>query len=867
MMRWLISLFLCNSYTLRTPPLHIPFLLVTIAVLASSCGTRAYQNVNARYNGYFYANEYVNEVYQEIEDAYEYDFNDLLRIYPEIDSSTIQGNKEKLDDAFKKSSQVIEWYPSSDWVDDNYLVIGKIRYLRAEFQFAVETFQYVYNKSKDAPTRQRALLLLMRTYMDMGELDLTYEVMDFIEEEQLTVDNAITYKMQQAFLHQRLSEIDEMQTDLTAVVNYIPERDQRGRANFILGQLAERSGDFPQALGYYQQAIKGNPPYELLFHTEIRKLAVTNIQSEEDVARAYKTYNKLLKDGKNREYQDKIYYSMGRLEQRRKEYQKAITNYLKALEVEEPNPRTQGLASLRIAQIYYDEYENYRFSSTYYDSTVLKLPETEPGYERIQERQIVLKDLVTELNIIDKNDSLLALSELSPVQLDAYLDQYLNRLEAQEAEENERKRKRDNSFSGANTAIDNPTNIPSDGTWYFYNVAAVGQGQQEFQRNWGNRALEDDWRRSQKISIVSSDDNAIVTNTEESVDEPEETTDNFDRSGKKEVLMATVPRSVEEKAQLNMEVANALFNAGRIYRFGLEREDLSEETYLELLRRYPDSDLRLETLYALYTLNEEKNSTLAEQYKGSIIQDYPDSLITKLLINPNYLVEQEQRNQELQLVYKDIYQVYEQGDYQKADQMITQALAHFEDVDFLQNVELLAAIIKGRTEGLFSYEQKLQAFSEKYPEGELHDYALFLLEKINPAKEEIATPEDQFEFSEDFKQLHLIGISFNTSLNSMQTIKAFIETFNQENFSKQRLSVGFLNFNKDEQSGMLFINSFKTKSAAITYNLALGKALEDLDRQSDPIFHNFAISRDNFTLLFQSKKLDDYLKFNKRFYQ
>jgi hypothetical protein len=155
---------------LRNQAKHILMCLIT-GILVSSCGTKAYQNVNARYNGYFYANEYVNQVYQQIEDSYEYNFNDLLKIYPDIDSSTISGNQEMLDDAFKKSSQVIEWYPTSDWVDDNYLVIGQIRYLRAEFQFAVETFQYVYNKSDDAPTRQKALLLLMRTYMDMDELN------------------------------------------------------------------------------------------------------------------------------------------------------------------------------------------------------------------------------------------------------------------------------------------------------------------------------------------------------------------------------------------------------------------------------------------------------------------------------------------------------------------------------------------------------------------------------------------------------------------------------------------------------------------------------------------------------------------------
>jgi len=853
---------------LRNHSSHILFVLLLLLLLSAGCGTKAYQNINARYNGYFYANEFINEVYQDIEEAYAYNFNDLLKIYPDIDSSTIQGNKEKLDEAFKKSSQVIEWYPTSDWVDDNYLVIGKIRYLRAEFQFAVETFQYVYNKSDDAPTRQKALILLMRTYMDMGEIELTNEVMDYIDKENLTVENAIDYKLQQAFLHQRLGETDLMREDLAAVAQYIPEKDPKGRAYFILGQLAEREGDFSNALAYYNQAIKGSPPYELLFHTQLRKMGVTDIRNDSDGEKAYAFYEKLLKDGKNAEYQDKIYYSMGRLEQRRKEHQRAITNYLRALDVEQPNPRTQGLASLRIAQIYYDEFENYRYASTYYDSTIMKLPEDEPGYERIVKRQEVLKELVKELNVIDKNDSLLALSELSDIQLDAFLDQYLDKEEAKKAAARKRANQRQNSFAGANAVIDSgaDTDQPTDGTWYFYNIVAVGQGQQEFQKNWGNRPLADDWRRSQKTTIGISNDTQAEQAEEAAVEEQEAAPEDDDRAVQKQALLASVPRTEEEKTQLNLAIAQSLFECGRIYRFGLEREDLSEEAYLSLLSRYPRTQLRLEALYALYTLNEQKNVNQAIGYKETIIEDYPDSLIAKLLINPNYLVEKEQRNQALQQVYEQIYYTYDQGNYVQADQMIRQALADFEDVDFLQNVELLAAIIKGRTEGLFSYEKALQEFSAKYREGELHAYAQELLNTVNPAKNDIVL-DDDFEFSEDFKQLHLVAVTFSLELTDPEELKVFIESFNSENFDRQRLSVGFMNFDNEAQSGIMFVNSFKTKSASMTYNLALTEALNKRESQSDPFFHNFAISRDNFTMLFQSKRLEDYLEFNKKFYQ
>ena len=151
--------------------------------------------MNARYNGYFYADLYLTEVFTEIANSYQYNYDQILKIYPDIDSGIIKSNKQKLEDAFKKSSQVIEWYGSSDWTDDNYLIIGKIRHLRAEFQFAIETLQYINQTSTDDPTRHAALIVLMQTYMDSGDKEKAIDVANFLETQQLTEENMANYKV------------------------------------------------------------------------------------------------------------------------------------------------------------------------------------------------------------------------------------------------------------------------------------------------------------------------------------------------------------------------------------------------------------------------------------------------------------------------------------------------------------------------------------------------------------------------------------------------------------------------------------------------------------------------------------------------
>ncbi len=47
-------------------------------------------------------------------------------------------------------------------------------------------------------------------------------------------------------------------------------------------------------------------------------------------------------------------------------------------------------------------------------------------------------------------------------------------------------------------------NIEQEGKWYFYNQAALTFGRTEFRRRWGDRPLEDNWRRYNKTRVSMS---------------------------------------------------------------------------------------------------------------------------------------------------------------------------------------------------------------------------------------------------------------------------------------------------------------------------------------------------------------------------
>ena len=63
---------------------------------------------------------------------------------------------------------------------------------------------------------------------------------------------------------------------------------------------------------------------------------------------------------------------------------------------------------------------------------------------------------------------------------------------------------RDNSYGVEYTGQDG--NPGFSGKWYLYNVTALNYGRSEFLKKWGNRPLEDNWRRKNKSETSETEE-------------------------------------------------------------------------------------------------------------------------------------------------------------------------------------------------------------------------------------------------------------------------------------------------------------------------------------------------------------------------
>ncbi len=851
-----------------------------IVLLVAGCAAESkgpvaniYHNITARYNAYFLAKEKMEEVEDALAQAQERNFNKLLYIFPEVDTTVVSGLKPQLEDILKKASIAIERHKNSKWVDDSYILVGKTRFYSGEFEHAVETYKYVNVKSEDDAARHQALINLMRAFIDHQELNNAKAVADYLRKEKLNKENIRKYHQVLAYFYQHREEWEPMAAALQIAAPLTPKDEGRARLYFLLGQLYQQLGQDKEAYESFRKSLKSNPDYELSFYARLNMAQVFDLTEGEDEKKMRRYFTKLLKDKKNREYRDKIYYELGRFEERQEHLEAAIENYKKSAQASIDNSRQKSYAYLALGELYYDNYGDYRTAKLYYDSTMVQLPTDELNYAQVEKRQQVLNELVTQLNTVQEQDSLVRLVQLDSTALRTFLEDVARK---QIAEEERQARLVENaSFNqvnvrpGFNTVRDNfglmGGNQAASGEWYFYNNSLLSIGRSEFIKQWGERPLQDNWRR---LSRDQRENTNVITQEQE--------IENFSEGAaaptldpaeiiatRTNELYNSLPLAEEQRLQAFEMVETAFYKLGKIYNYDLHEREKSIGSFETLLERFPSSEYRPEVLYQLYLIYQGNDDALAQRYKEELISNFPNTTFAKVAENPNYQEESNQASTYLKKVYAEAYRFYEKTQYKKADSILNVNLRQYPENSFSEQLKLLQILVKGKTEGTAPYQYALGQFIENAQNERLRAYAAELLQASYAYGENKAKREGT-RFIEDFNQPHYFILVYENEKNLADTLIRTIDSFILNYEKVPGLKATNLSLN-DKQS-MVYVSQFPDRSAAVQYfrELERRKLIPEVAKNANPKL--FVISRDNFQILYDTKDLNSYLKFFTKFY-
>lgn len=844
--------------------IYITLSILLLAGCSSQSNTvtsKAFHNTTAHFNGYWYAKEEITKIEKDNLKAHVDDYNEILLLYPPLDSMRAKGYDKEIQEAIKMASLSIQRHPNSKWVDDAYILVGKARLLSLDWGNAIPTFKFVNTKSKDPDARHEAIIQLARTFTEHGEYNNAVAAFDFLEKEKLSKVNQKNFYLQRAHYYQKRENYDYMVRNLSKVIPLLKKKDRKGRVYFIIGQVYQELGFEAEAYNFYKKTIATNPDYEIDFYARLYMAQVAEISRSRDLASARKSFRKLLKDSKNKNFRDKIYYEMGVFEFKQHNLNEAITNYNLAVR-EGSNKQIDGEAYLRLGEIYYDTLRNYPLSQAYYDSAVSSLPTTYENYKAIQARQKVLNEFVKNLNIITWQDSLLVMAKMDTASLRKHIASVLESQKKPEVKTSKKKKARA-SINQVSSSITNTDASFQLSDWYFGNPTAVAIGQTEFSRVWGSFPLTDNWRRASRATggISRYQPDQPVAETARPVAAADVPIVNpvqveFDR------ILKELPLTDSAVVQANGKIEAAYFRLGDIYYFDLKETDNAVTSYETLLTRYPETDFRAETLYKLYLIFKDSNPAKAEQFASELKRKFPESSYARILVNPNYLRESGLVVEQQKLIYEKAYGHFYAGDYGSAAILIEEAIT-LGETEFIPNLRLLSVLLVGKTENISQYQLRLEEFIKENTGTDLAKYAQRLLD-TSRAYTLQREKEKGIQYIPSFEESHFFVLISEKKDAMGDAAAKTLEQFNATAFKDSKLKVSNLILN--DTYTLTLVSDLPGLAAAKEYYKSFSEKRDSLSGLKNYKFSYFVITKDNFDIFYRTKGIDEYTRFFEKNY-
>ena len=173
-------------------------------------------------------------------------------------------------------------------MDYSYNLVGLASLYGHELETAIETFIYVNSNSNDENARHSALVYLMRTFIEYGELNNALAVSDYLKKEKLNKKNLKTLYLTRAYFYQKRNDLDNMVNNMVLAAPLLSFKDEKARIYFIIGQVYQSLGFESEAYSNYRKCLSSNPNYELSFYAKLNMAQVTELKDLSDVKRVRK---------------------------------------------------------------------------------------------------------------------------------------------------------------------------------------------------------------------------------------------------------------------------------------------------------------------------------------------------------------------------------------------------------------------------------------------------------------------------------------------------------------------------------------------------------------------------------------------------
>ncbi len=869
--------------------------LLFILLVAYSCSTkknsftrRVFHNLTGHYNMYWNGRESLREGVAELNKSAKDNYNLILPVFNYGTEANAQSLNPYMDKAIEKASinvqrhsMYFEHKEQVRWIDDSYFLIGQAYFYKQEYHKAKRTFEYVMNKYKDEEIRYEAMLWLAGCYNQMEKYKKAQSTLDYLKNEMDKdpgdVPSSVIkgFPLVKANMYILQEKYDQAIDYLVDAVYQRQKKAIDARVKFILGQIYQSQDELYRASDYYMATIKRNPSYELSFNAAINLATCYDTRYEEGSKAIRKKLDKMLKEDKNLDYRDQIYYALSDVAYKDNEDSLAIDYLRLSVATSVSNDFQKATSAIKLGTYFFDG-KKYRMAQAYYDTAIQVMPKEFPDYEKIKASSEFLNELVENLIVVQTEDSLQMLASMSETDRNVIIDKIIEELKAKEEKEKEEAEMREQM---AASSLNNPgTSSPTmggptgRGKWYFYNPQTLNFGFGEFKKKWGNRKLEDNWFLSNKKAIANFEEEELITENDSLSTGNDSTAVVSNDAHQRAYYLKDLPMTEEKLDASNLKVIDAMYNLGFIYKDKFSDLPRSNESFEGLISRYPENEHLLQTYYQLYRSFTKMDSIdKAEYYKSLLVQQFPDSDYAKLLLDPDYYKELEAEKNRAITLYNETYDHYASGHYYTVYSNSNRALSTFEEPEeILAKFEYLRALAIGKIEVVDSLQVALEELVKKYPGSEVKPLAQNILDYLNgpidttSAKEE---PQESFDLSMyEFnpKSKQIFALVLDDSKVNINAIKVRISDFNSKYYSLDNISI--TNILLNSSTHFVMVGNFNTVERALNYYHAIMSNEYVFANLSEDDYNGFVIAQENYPVFYKDKDVDKYLAFFKQNY-
>lgn len=737
-----------------------------------------YQNTITHYNYYFNANNRLNAIIERAKLSFKDDYTQLLPFY-NYDPRVAAAERRELDTIIYKCVAGIVLHDlRTDWVDNMYMIMGKAYYVRRNFDSSLRVFKYINyafapkddgydipigsNISQDttfsiatrektgvlhklvahSPSRNEAFLWMVRDYIEMKNFTEAASILEILKTDPYFPKRLQgSFQEMTAYWFYNQNIYDSAAYHLTLALPNAASKQEEARWEYLIGQLYQFSGRNDLAAQFYNKSASHTiDPVLEVYAT----LASIKLAGGDDGNLLQQKLNNLLKLAKKDKFafqQDIIYYAVAQVAIQLQQYDLAQQCLLKSVLNSTNNPIQRSASFLLLGDLNYDR-RHYVEAHNFYDSVDDRAILHPDDLARVQQRKPSLKIIAANVQTIEAQDSLQRLAAMTPAERDAFI---------KKLQKDQQKKHAQDLANAANAAYINPalknqnsgasdlfaagnnggsgSASSTTGEWYFNNTALKSSGYTEFRGRWGNRPNVDNWGRK------ASMDQSAINKIKENEADANAHKDSAAGKGGNDAALTNIPLTSEQKEASNQQIMKALFGNGQTFQYQLQDYPSAIDAYLELLRRFPNSNLKEDALFSLYYCYKHNNQDAkADSALNELNRQNPNNKYKQQLAQGGTVAENSEKNPAT-LAYQHVYDLFLEGDFEKAKNEKRRAdsvynktywspqLLYIESVYYIKQREDSTAI------------DRLTNLKKMYPKSPLAEKATIMIDVLKRRKE------------------------------------------------------------------------------------------------------------------------------------